>query len=118
MGVSIPFVYASSGILLTCLFLQGFTQSFAVPQMALYVAQCFPVTVAGRVYGTAMGIGIFGSVGIAVGAYLLHATGNYHASIYAVSIVCLVGLVISFFFNNPQDREVIGTRRGALESAK
>ena len=116
-SVAFPFVYASSGILLTCLFLQGFTQSFAVPQMALYVAQCFPVTVAGRVYGTAMGIGVFGSSGIAVGAYLLHLTGNYHASIYAVTIVCLVGLVVSCFFNSPQDREAAQAGRGALESA-
>jgi MFS family permease len=105
VSVAFPAVYNNRSLLLTCLFLQGFFQSFAVPQMALYVAQSFSVTVAGRVYGAAMGIGVFGSVGVTVGAFLLHATGTYHASIYAVGIVCLVGLVVSYFLSTPQDRE-------------
>ena len=116
ISVAFPFVYNTSALLLICLFLQGFTQSFAVPQMALYVSQCFPVTVAGRVYGAAMGIGVFGSVGVSVGALLLHSTGAYLASIFAVGIICVVGFAISLFLNTPKENEPVQVKGTAVES--
>ncbi|NTV90926.1 MAG: MFS transporter [Clostridiales bacterium] len=106
LSVRFPFIYGNPPVLYSCLFLQGFFISLVVPQTALFVAQSFPVNIVGKVYGTAMGIGAFGSVGISFGAFLLHATGNYHASIYAVSIIAIIGCVIGINMNVPKERQI------------
>ncbi|MBP1628373.1 MAG: transporter transrane protein [Holophagaceae bacterium] len=106
LSVRFPFIYNNSAVLYTCLFFQGFSVSLVIPQTAMYVAQAFPHSVVGKVYGTAMGIGVFGSVGITVGAYILHATGSYHGPIYVVAAISAIGAIIGLYLNIPKEKQV------------
>jgi nitrate/nitrite transporter NarK len=73
-----------------------------IPTAMAFIATNFPSNIVGKMTGIWMGVGILGgSVGVIVGATLLHKTGLYHASIITVSLVALCGFLFSLFLNPP-----------------
>jgi len=102
-SVRLPFVYGSKPTALVMMILIGFFMSFLAPVFNAFVSLHYPAHIAGKIGGFWTAIGtVGGTVGIIVGASFLHFSGNYRMSIAAVSVVALVGLVLSFFVNPPE----------------
>lgn len=95
-SVRFGFVYNNSSLLFACLFIAGFFEGFIIPVMTTFIAANYPKSIMGKVYGTSFGLCLFGgTIGISAGAAALHITGNYHVSIAIVSVVAIIGIVIS-----------------------
>ncbi len=84
----LPQVYNQRPALILCLFLAGMGTPFVNPIVLAFGAKSFPPAVVPRV------IGVWGSVstlsqaaGVMAGATALKATGNYHLSLWIVSMV-------------------------------
>jgi MFS family permease len=102
LSVRSPLVYGNLQVLPICLILAGFFQGMIIPTAMAFIATNFPSNIVGKMTGIWMGVGILGgSVGVIVGATLLHKTGLYHASIITVSLVALCGFLFSLFLNPP-----------------
>lgn len=102
-SVKLPFVTATTAILLPCFFLAGFFQGYVIPTCQAFVANNYPPEIAGKLGGMWMGIGIFGgTVGVGVGSSFLHFTKAYNASLIVVVIVALVGCAVAFLLNPPK----------------
>nr|WP_320133849.1 MFS transporter [uncultured Holophaga sp.] len=113
LSVRFPQVSGNLRILPLFLFFAGFFQGLVNPTCLAFIAQHFPAHIVGKMTGIWMGVGIFGgTAGVVVGAGLLHKTGLYHASIIAVFIVGLVGLVVSLFLKPP------AVFKGAVKAVK
>ena len=98
-----PVVYSNRVLLIVILFLAGTFVAFLNPAASTFVAQSYPDHIIGRITGLWLGIGAFGgALGVFVGAFALHSTGNYHLTITLVTIVAIVGLILS---------RVIGTKK-------
>lgn len=103
LSVKFEAVYANKGVLITALFFAGFFQAFIIPVMAAFIARHYPASVSGRVYGISLGTSFIGSaLGVFVGSTFLHFTGNYQASILAVSIVAVLGFLAALSLNPPK----------------
>ena len=101
-SVKLPFVYGIAPVTLPALFLAGFFMSYVMPACQAFVAMHYPHSIAGKVGGMWMGIGVFGgTIGVLVGSTALHFTGQYQMSINVVAIVAIVGLVVAWFLNPP-----------------
>ena len=102
-SVKLPFVTATTAILLPCFFLAGFFQGYVNPTCLAFVANNYPPEIAGKLGGMWMGLGIFGgTVGVGVGATFLHVTQAYNASLIVVVVVALVGMAIAAFLTPPK----------------
>lgn len=102
LSVRFPFVAGNLRVLPVCLFLVGFFQGLIIPSTLAFISTNFPPHIVGKLTGLWMGLGILGgTVGIIVGASLLHHTGFYHASVVTVGIVALAGWLSSFLLSPP-----------------
>jgi cadmium resistance protein CadD (predicted permease) len=58
-----------------------------------------------------------GSAGVMLGAFALHMTGNYHASITIVSLVGVVGVISALFLKMPVFDAAQSEKRSVVVSA-
>lgn len=101
-SVRSPAVAGNLKVLPIALFLVGFFEGWVVPNSLAFISMNFPVHIVGKMTGIWMGLGILGgTVGVIAGSMLLHRTGLYFASITAVSMAALCGLLFSLFLNPP-----------------
>jgi len=90
-------------LLAVCLFLVGMGTPFVNPMVLAFGAKSFPPNVVPRV------IGVWGTVstmsqgvGVTVGALALKSTGNYHMSLWIVSMVATLGFIVALFVPKPK----------------
>ncbi|MBP2645150.1 MAG: hypothetical protein H6Q75_590 [Firmicutes bacterium] len=103
LGIKLPFVASNDMLLMGCLILAGLFSACLTPPSIAFIARNYPEHITGKLGGIAQGIGIFGgTAGVFAGAYALHSTGFYYASIYIVVVVALVGCVFSLGQNPPK----------------
>jgi len=103
LGLGASFVTASDALLAICLILDGLFTAWVIPPSIAFIARHYPEHVTGKLGGLAQGIGIFGgTAGAFSGAYALHATGFYYASIYIIAIIAIIGFVFALGENPPQ----------------
>jgi MFS family permease len=80
-----------------------FFAGFVNPTIFGYIAKHYPGSIAGKLGGLAMGVGVFGSViGIGVSAGLLHAFSSYIPSMNAMGIVSVVGALVALGIRKPK----------------
>jgi len=98
-----PQVYRTTPLLAVCLFLAGMGTPFVNPMVLAFGAKSFPPSVVPRV------IGVWGTVstmsqgvGVTVGALALKQTGNYHLSLWIVSMVAVLGFIVALFTPKPK----------------
>jgi len=103
----LPQVCNQRPFLILCLVLTGAGTPFVNPIVLAFGAKSFPPSVVPKV------IGVWGSVstlsqaaGVTVGAMALRSTGNYHLSLWIVSMVAVFGLLVALFTPNPGHRSV------------
>jgi MFS family permease len=102
-SVKLPAVYSNQSTLLTCLIIAGFFMAWVNPQVMAFVAKNYPEQITGKVGGLILGIGIFGgTAGVAAGSTALHTTGFYLVSITIVSVVAIVGGIVTLGLNPPK----------------
>lgn len=83
----------------------GFFGAWAIPVVMAFISINYHHSIVGRLTGLAFGIGLYAGVpGIFVGATALKLTGGYHVSIYIVTAVALIGLVICQFLQPARRR--------------
>jgi MFS family permease len=112
-----PGVFGNMVVLVACLGLAGFFLAWVMPNALAFVAKYYPPHISGKLVGLWMGVGLFGGTfGILGGATALSHTGNYHASIVIVSIVALIGLVITQFLKPPKVFCATDSERASLDS--
>jgi MFS family permease len=99
----LPQVYGQHAPLSVCLFLAGMGTPFVNPMVLAFGAKSFPPSVVPRV------IGVWGTVstvsqgvGVTVGALALKSTGNYHLSLWIVSMVAVFGFIVALFVPKPK----------------
>ncbi len=99
----LPPVYGQRAPLAVCLFLAGMGTPFVNPMVLAFGAKSFPPSVVPRV------IGVWGTVstvsqgvGVTVGALALKSTGNYHMSLWIVSMVATLGFIVALFVPKPK----------------
>ena len=102
VSIMLPAVYGSMPVLIACLVIAGFFESWVVPTVFAFIALSYPAHIVGKLTGMWFGIGLFGgTIGVIVGATALHHTGNYHTSIIIVGAVALIGVVLGVFLKPP-----------------
>jgi MFS family permease len=110
-SVKLPAVYSNQSTLLTCLIIAGFFMAWVNPQVMAFVAKNYPEQITGKVGGLIMGIGIFGgTAGVAAGSTALHTTGLYLVSITIVSVVAIVGGIVTLGLNPPKAFCAVGEK--------
>jgi MFS family permease len=103
VSIMLPAVYGNMPVLIACLMIAGFFESWVVPTVFAFIALNYPAHIVGKLTGMWFGIGLFGgTIGVIVGATALHHTGNYHASIIIVGTVALIGVVLGMFLKPAQ----------------
>jgi MFS family permease len=103
VSIMLPAVYGNMSILVICLVIAGFFESWVVPTVFAFISLNYPTHIVGKLTGMWFGIGLFGgTIGVIVGATALHHTGNYHVSIMIVGTVALIGVVLGMFLKPPQ----------------
>ncbi|MBP1628695.1 MAG: rane protein, major facilitator superfamily [Holophagaceae bacterium] len=101
-AVKSPAVAGNLGVLPLAMLAAGFFQGWVAPNVMGFASMHFPSHIVGKICGIWMGLGIFGgTVGVVVGATLLHKTGGYQASLSMVALVSLVGFLGTLFLNPP-----------------
>ncbi len=94
VGMLLPAVTRSSGLMLVVLCVAAFLFAWVNPNALGYIAKNYPENVTGKLGGYAMGIGIFGgTAGVAAGSAALNATDHYTLSIVIMAAVCALGIV-------------------------
>lgn len=102
-ALRVPFVTANDTILLICLILNGLFAAWCIPPSVAFIARNYPEHLTGKLGGLAQGIGIFGgTAGAFSGAYAIHATGFYDASIYIIVVVAILGCLAALGLNPPK----------------
>jgi len=95
LSLRFPAVAGNPSLLPVLLVIYGFFQGWVVPACLTFASLHFPTHIVGKVVGIWMGLGFMGgTVGVIVGATLLHHTSLYLASLLAVTLVAVCG----FFF--------------------
>ena len=80
-----------------------FFAGFVNPTVFGYIAKHYPGSIAGKLGGLAMGLGVFGSVvGIGISAALLRAFNSYIPSMNAMGIVSVVGALVALGIRRPK----------------
>lgn len=103
IGIKMPFVYSNYGLLMVALVLVGFGQGPVVALILTFSAMHYPHHIAGKLGGIFSGLSFTGGFfGVTIGATLLHTTGNYTASIITVSIIAIIGAVVSSLLRVPK----------------
>jgi len=101
-AVKSPGVAGNLGVLPIAMFAAGFFQGWIAPNVMGFASMHFPSHIVGKICGIWMGLGIFGgTVGVIVGATLLHKTGGYQASLTMVALVSLVGFLGTLLLDPP-----------------
>lgn len=102
LSVRFPFVNGNSTVLALCLFLAGFFESFIAPGVSTFIAVHYPYQIVGRVFAISFGLCLFGgTIGVAVGGTILHYTNSFQWPITVVSLVALIGVVVSALLKPP-----------------
>ncbi|MBP1625534.1 MAG: rane protein, major facilitator superfamily [Holophagaceae bacterium] len=102
-SISQPFVYTNMKILYPVLGIAGFFLAWVVPVCIAFVTLHYPAHLVGKMIGLWFGIGLFAGVpAIGIGSALLTKTGNYHASIYVVTAIAVVGAIIAQWLKPPK----------------
>ncbi|MBP1625535.1 MAG: transporter transrane protein [Holophagaceae bacterium] len=102
-SISQPAVYTNFKILYPVLAIAGFFLAWIIPTCIAFVTLNYPTHLTGKMIGLWFGIGLFAGVpAIGVGASLLVKTGNYHASIYVVTCVAIVGAIVAQWLKPPK----------------
>ncbi|MDD2735433.1 MAG: MFS transporter [Desulfuromonadaceae bacterium] len=96
LSLVFPIVHTRMPGLAGCLVAAGFFEAWVIPGALAFYSVHYPAHIAGRLAGLSFGIGGFGgTLGVIVGAFALHHTGNYHVSIFIVGAAALTGLVLA-----------------------
>ncbi|MBP2656021.1 MAG: hypothetical protein H6Q73_3590 [Firmicutes bacterium] len=96
-------VYTNDSVLLLALIIFGFFASIVNPQVNAFIAKNYPEHITGKVAGLTMALCGFGAtIGVAAGAFALHATGLYQMSINIVVLVGIIGCVVGVALNPPK----------------
>ncbi|WP_005031875.1 MFS transporter [Holophaga foetida] len=103
VSINFPMVYGNMRVLYPVLALAGFFLAWVIPTGIAFVTLHYPAHLAGKINGLWFGIGLFAGVpAIGLGSTLLAKTGNYHASIYVVTAVAVVGAIVARFMVPPK----------------
>ena len=95
-----PFVHGSVPLISICLLLAGFGIQFVMPAIYIFIAKSYVHQIVGKMTGLWQGIGSFGgSLGLYLGGLSLRITGNYNMAFTIISLVALVGLILSIFMS-------------------
>jgi MFS family permease len=89
--------------LIVAMIVSGFFMGMPMASTQSFISINYPESIAGRVGGVSMGLGIVGgTVGVAVGSGALAATGNYNVSVIIVAVICVIGAVGSIPLKRPK----------------
>ncbi|MBP2654031.1 MAG: rane protein, major facilitator superfamily [Firmicutes bacterium] len=103
IGLKFPVVTSSDTALIGCLILAGLFSALLTPPSIAFIARNYPEHITGKLGGMAQGIGIFGgTAGVFAGAYALHSTGFYYASLYIVVVISIIGCIFALGQNPPK----------------
>jgi MFS family permease len=103
LAIKFEFIWSNSILLAACLFFAGFFEGFIVPMIAAFISMYYPKDIVGKIYGISFGISIFGgTAGVFLGSTFLHYSGHYELSIITVSIVALIGFIVTMGLNRPK----------------
>jgi MFS family permease len=101
-AILIPAIHAHELALVAVLLLAGLQSPFVNVALLSFTAKVFPPQIVGRVCGLWISLSFFaGAAGVLVGSLLLHATGDYRASIIGLGLVSLIGLGLSILLKPP-----------------
>ena len=102
-SISQPFVFTNFKILYPVLAVAGFFLAWIIPCCIAFVTLHYPAHLTGKMIGLWFGIGLFAGVpAIGIGSVLLTKTGNYHASIYVVTAIAVVGAIVAQWLKPPK----------------
>lgn len=91
------------GALIIFIIIAGFFAGIPMAATQAFVSINYPESVAGRIGGLTMSIGILMSVvGVTVGSVALASTGNYNLSVMIVVIICAVGVFVGIPLKRPK----------------
>ncbi|MDR0356916.1 MAG: hypothetical protein LBH63_00855, partial [Clostridiales Family XIII bacterium] len=103
VSIKASFVYDNLPVLIVALFFVGFSIANIMPNVAFFASTRLPITIVGKVYGTALGVGlIVGSLGVSLGSMALLMTGTYTASIMIVGAIALIGALGALGVKRPK----------------
>lgn len=106
-ALRIPLVTSNDTLLLICLILNGLLSAWCIPPSVAFIARNYPEHLTGKLGGLAQGIGVFGgTAGAFTGAYAIHATGYYDASIYIIVGIAILGCLSALGLNAPKDNVI------------
>jgi predicted MFS family arabinose efflux permease len=96
--ILLPIVSKSIVILALCLLISGWGIPFMGPSLSAFIAMNYPPAIVGRMIGWWFGFGTFGgAAGLYLGGMTISTSGNFHLAISMISIVSMVGVVLSIF---------------------
>lgn len=95
----VPAITGTPAIFTSSLLITLFFFAWVNPAALGYIAKHYPAEITGKLGGLAQGLGVFGGLlGVAAGSWALHVTGFYTLPTLIMAGVCIVGLILSFFF--------------------
>jgi MFS family permease len=98
----LPAVSQSVAVLTLCLLFTGWGIPFMGPSLSAYIAMNYPPSIVGRMIGWWFGFGTFGgAAGLYLGGMSISKTGNFYMAIGLISIVSVVGIILSIFLKSP-----------------
>ncbi len=103
--VRLPGVFGQgpNTVLFCVLCVSAFFMGQGIATIMAFISKNYPEHITGKVGGMAMGIGLIGgTIGVGVGSRAITLTGNYQASILIVSIVAIIGGLLSLGLKKPR----------------
>lgn len=93
-GILVYSIYSSAPVLTMWLMCAGFVNPFTAIGNQYFAVRTFAPNVIGKVAASWTCVSNFiGALGVMVGSYALHSTGNYHMSFAIVSVVSIIGFI-------------------------
>jgi predicted MFS family arabinose efflux permease len=100
--ILLPAVSQSVAVLTLCLLFTGWGIPFMGPSLSAYIAMNYPPSIVGRMIGWWFGFGTFGgAAGLYLGGMSISKTGNFYMAIGLISVVSVVGIILSIFLKSP-----------------
>jgi predicted MFS family arabinose efflux permease len=84
-----------------CLLFSGWGIPFMGPSISAFIAMNYPPGIVGRMIGWWFGFGTFGgAAGLYLGGMTISSSGNFYLAISMISVVSIIGVVLSFFLKS------------------
>jgi MFS family permease len=106
----VPAVYTNKPLLVTSLVLAGAGFQLTYTLVAVYISRFYPLSIAGKMTGLWMGLGMFGGVvGVGLARPLLAHTGSYYTAMLMTALAGAAGIILTSFLKKLKAHEEAAT---------